>query len=144
MEFKLKVPKAVLIGAVAVLLIGGAAVGGYLLGKNQVDEEAAHDQGYAEGRAAGYDAGYGAGQDSGPIRNYKDGKTVGYDLGYTQGGNDAVGTGSGLHWVPGQEYIVDVEPGSQGVTWQIKSSLRMSSSMAYFAVGTRVSSFPRP
>ena len=161
MELSLRIPKALLIAAAALVLVGGVGGGAYYLGQNSDsgagDDEAFEEgrtEGFSEGRDDGYDTGYDVGFDAGkpketgksvfgPTYNdgLREGKEIGFDSGYKNGGYNALSLGS-FEWQTGSLYIVQVQEDPGPLRYQVETQLQMEAGEEYAARGTEIFSGP--
>jgi hypothetical protein len=156
-----RIPRALVVALVAVLLIGGAGVGAFLLGRstgrNSINQRsiraAAYNHGYGAGYLTGNQAGYLAGNQSGLAQGRTEGQQTGYTNGYnaavkkangglpsayddafSQGGN-AVFSGLPAFNI-GSYYIVKIAPGQAvghgySINYGLASSLEMKPGQSY-------------
>jgi hypothetical protein len=125
--------RAQVMRTVIVVVIGlGVAAGLVALGRATAGTGASRDSGYRAGYAAGHDDGVKAGQADG-LREGRElqaplnlpsaaqaAAKAAYDAGYVAGAND-VFDGYDGGWGLNEPYIVELVPGSDGITYRIRA-----------------------
>jgi hypothetical protein len=124
---------------VALALLVAVAAGTYILGRHSIDEKKIRAVGYARGirfgRSQGHIEGYAEAQreqaknDRATARAFESRINRESGRAFTAGWN-AVFDGFGS-WLPGAQYILQVEPGADGAKYEFKTRLLMEAGQAY-------------
>lgn len=139
-----RIPRSALMLFLAVVLVGGAGVGSFLLGRSigrrSINQRAIRTTAYNNG----YGAGYFAGNQSGLTQGRSEGRQAGYTSGYnaavrkangaiggayTAGTNGAFAGYSG--WDIGHYYVVQIGAGSGGAQYAIPTRIEMTPGQSY-------------
>ncbi len=139
-----RIPRSVVVLVLAILLVGGAGVGSFLLGRstgrNSIDQRAIRTSAYNNG----YGVGYLAGNQSGLIQGRSQGRQSAYTNGYNAAVRKANGKIAGTlnagqnlafagynGWDIGHYYVVQIGAGTGGTQYAIPTRIELTPGQAY-------------